>query len=252
MSTRIPSSTLFLVFLLLTTAFVSQVMAQKLPATGQLLVSVTDSWNSKSGSMKAFHWDGKKWKPSFNSSIPVLYGRNGLAWGRGVTPVPEDGPQKREGDGKAPAGYFRVPKVFGYATKLPAGSKGVDYRQVTRWDAWIDDPSNPYYNQHYVADPKKGVPSWFESQKMRHGDYAYTWLIEIQHNSNPPKPGAGSAIFFHIRRGANRYTSGCTTMKESDLVKVIKWLNPKANPHYVLLPKAEYEKLKVPWNLPEF
>ena len=39
---------------------------------------------------------------------------------------------------------------------------------------------------------------------MRSGDFAYHWLIEIRHNSDPPVPGAGSAIFFHIRRGVNQ------------------------------------------------
>ena len=201
--------------------------------------------------MKAFQWDGKQWKESFDSPVSVLFGRSGLAWGRGVMAVPASGSHKKEGDGKAPAGYFAVPKVFGYASKLPRGSNGIPYREVTRWDAWIDDPRNPYYNKHYVADPKN-PPSWFNSQKMRHGDFAYEWLIEIQHNANPPKAGAGSAIFFHIRRGPGRYTSGCTTMLESDLVRVIKWLDPKLKPHYVLLPRAEYEKLKGPWNLPDF
>ncbi|MGY8640486.1 MAG: L,D-transpeptidase family protein [Verrucomicrobiales bacterium] len=221
------------------------------PPTGQILLSVPNSWNSKTGKLKAFHWDGKEWKQSFKSSIDVLYGRNGLAWGRGVMPAPSGGSVKKEGDGKAPAGFFAVPKVLGYAGKLPGGSKGIPYRSVTKWDAWIDDPKNPYYNKHYVADPGN-VPSWFNSQKMRHGDFAYEWLIQIDHNANTPKPGAGSAIFFHVRRGPSRYTSGCTTMRKEQLEEIIKWLNPEMKPHYVLLPRAEYEKLKGPWNLPEF
>ncbi len=85
---------------------------------------------------------------------------------------------------------------------------------------------------------------------MRHNDFAYRWLVEIRHNSDPPEPGAGSAIFFHIRRGVDRPTAGCTTMAESDLVKMIRWLRAAKNPHYALLPKTEYLAKWQAWGLP--
>src|SRR5438309_2057552 len=87
-------------------------------------------------------------------------------------------------------------------------------------------------------------------EKMRSGDFAYRWLIEIRHNSDPPVPGAGSAIFFHIRRGVNRPTTGCTTMAEPDLVRIITWLRAPRHPCYALLPAAEYDKKWQAWNLP--
>ena len=86
---------------------------------------------------------------------------------------------------------------------------------------------------------------------MRHNDFAYRWLVEIRHNSDPPVPGAGSAIFFHIRRGLNRPTSGCTTMAEGDLVRLITWLRADSHPCYALLPAAEYRKKWRFWNLPD-
>ena len=85
---------------------------------------------------------------------------------------------------------------------------------------------------------------------MRSGDFAYHWLVEIRHNSDPPVPGAGSAIFFHIRRGVNRATTGCTTMAEPELVKMISWLRAARHPCYVLLPADEYEKKWHGWDLP--
>src|SRR5207302_1340811 len=81
-----------------------------------------------------------------------------------------------------------------------------------------DDPRSPNYNRHIVIDPKD-PPENYTHEKMRSGDFAYHWLVEIRHNSDPPVPGAGSAIFFHIRRGVNRATTGCTTMAEPELVK---------------------------------
>ena len=93
-------------------------------------------------------------------------------------------------------------------------------------------------------------PPWFEKQKMRHNDFAYRWLIEVRHNSDPPAPGDGSAIFFHIRRGETRPTAGCTTMAENDLVRVIRWLRATRKPCYALLPTSEYDAKSKVWNLP--
>jgi L,D-peptidoglycan transpeptidase YkuD (ErfK/YbiS/YcfS/YnhG family) len=85
---------------------------------------------------------------------------------------------------------------------------------------------------------------------MRGGDFAYRWLVEIRHNSDPPVPGDGSAIFFHIRRGVNRPTTGCTTMAEQDLVRLITWLREAKHPCYALLTRADYSAKWQSWNLP--
>ena len=64
-------------------------------------------------------------------------------------------------------------------------------------------------------------------------------------------PGAGSAIFFHIRRGESRPTSGCTTMAEPELVKLVTWLREAGHPQYVLLPWNEYQEKWRAWGLPD-
>jgi L,D-peptidoglycan transpeptidase YkuD (ErfK/YbiS/YcfS/YnhG family) len=153
-----------------------------------------------------------------------------------------------ERDGRAPAGVFRIGKIYTYDSALPSGAD-YPFRTVSRADAWIDDVTHPNYNQHVVVDPAS-PPAWFEKQKMRHGDFAYRWLIEIRHNSDPPVPGAGSAIFFHIRRGVARPSAGCTTMAENDLVSLIQWLRADRRPHYALLPQSEYLAKWKDWGLP--
>jgi L,D-peptidoglycan transpeptidase YkuD (ErfK/YbiS/YcfS/YnhG family) len=85
---------------------------------------------------------------------------------------------------------------------------------------------------------------------MRLGDFAYEFLLEIRHNSDPPLAGQGSAIFFHIRRGPEKPSHGCTTMARPDLVNLIQWLDARAHPHYVLLPRAPYQEWQGRWGLP--
>ena len=215
----------------------------------QLLVATAPDWNSMQGELRLFERPrGGKWTQQ-GAAIPVLFGKNGLAWGTGLAGQDEQGPRKKERDGRAPAGVFRIGKVYTYDSALPKGAN-FPFHQVTTADAWVDDPMHPDYNRHVRIPDPENPPAWFEKQKMRHNDFAYRWLVEIRHNSDPPVAGDGSAIFFHIRRGETRATAGCTTMAESDLVRVIKWLKADRRPCYALLPVREYTAKMQSWNLP--
>ena len=220
------------------------------PEVRQIVVGTAPDWNSMHGRLQCFERaPGGSWKASLGP-IPVLFGKNGLAWGRGVEGTSEAGTHKAERDGRAPAGVFDIGKVYTYDSSLPAGAD-YPYHQVTTSDAWVDDPKLPNYNKFITIPDPAHPPDWFEKMKMRHGDFAYRWLVEIRHNSDSPQPGAGSAIFFHIRRGENRPTSGCTTMAEGELAKLIRWLRATDHPQYVLLPSEEYAKKWREWNLPD-
>lgn len=215
----------------------------------QLIVAVAPDWNSMRGQLQRFERSGSgPWRP-VGTAIPVLFGKNGLAWGRGLAGQDETGRHKKERDGRAPAGLFRIGKIYTYDASLPGGAD-FPFHQVGQADAWIDDPTRSDYNRFVtIADPDH-PPPWFAKEKMRHNDFAYRWLVEIRHNSDPPQPNEGSAIFFHIRRGAARPTAGCTTMAEGELVNLIKWLREDRHPCYALLPRSVYAEKTRDWNLP--
>jgi L,D-peptidoglycan transpeptidase YkuD (ErfK/YbiS/YcfS/YnhG family) len=233
-------------------ALSSQARAAELDANvGQLIISIAADWDASRGKLQCFERDtaadGGAWR-AVSKPIAVLYGKSGLAWGRGVLGAVEAGRKKIEGVGRAPAGVFALGTIYGYDEKLPDGAD-YPFHRVTSADAWVEDPTLPEYNRHVVVD-LRDPPPWFEKQKMRLGDPAYRWLVEIRHNADPALAGAGSAIIFHIRRGENRTTAGCTTMAENDLVTMIRWLRVEKHPHYVLLPWTEYERVWRAWKLP--
>src|SRR5215471_18343606 len=130
----------------------------------QLIIAVAPDWNSMRGKMQLFERSRGDWSP-VNASIPVLFGKSGLAWGSGIAGQDEPGLHKKERDGRAPAGIFAIGKVFGYEAKLPPGGD-YPYHQVSEGDIWSDDPRSPNYNRHIVIDPKN-PPDNYTHEKMR-------------------------------------------------------------------------------------
>ncbi|MEP7078212.1 MAG: L,D-transpeptidase family protein [Chthoniobacterales bacterium] len=214
----------------------------------QLIVGVAPDWNSMNGRLQMFDRRGGHWIAA-GPAWHVLFGKKGLAWGSGLAGQDESGLRKKERDGRAPAGIFRIGRIYTYDAQLPDGAD-FPFHQVTGADAWVDDSRLPQYNRFVTIDDPAHPPAWFEKQKMRHNDFAYRWLVEIRHNSDPPVAGEGSAIFFHIRRGVDRPTAGCTTMAERDLVHLITHLRELQKPCYALMPSAEYARNWEAWNLP--
>jgi len=215
----------------------------------QIVISIAPDWSASQGTLQRYERGPEGGWRRVGERVPVLYGKNGLAWGRGVRGTEELGQRKREGDGRSPAGVFAIGTIYGNDARLPDGAD-FPFHQVTARDAWPDDPQNPFYNQHVTVEPAQ-PPAWFAAQRMRTGDPAYRWRVEIRHNADPIEPGAGSATFFHIRRGETRRTSGCTTMAEPALQDLVVWLRAAAKPHYVLLPREEYERRWQAWGLPQ-
>ncbi len=220
-------------------------MASSLPE--QMVLSIASDWKAHTGKLQFFERSGGKWVVG-SPVISVLYGKSGLAWGRGLLGTGEPGPQKAERDKRAPAGVFEIGKVYTFDPALPEGAR-YPFHTVTKQCAWIDDPAHPDYNRHVEVDAAN-PPAWFERQKMKHDDPAHRWLIEIRHNADPPVSGAGSAIFFHNRRGPNRASAGCTVMAEENMVRMLRWLRAEAHPRYALLTKDEYLRRWKAWGLP--
>jgi len=245
---RAAFSSFFALILGMTGAAISTARSAALPADcRQLIVGTAETWDSNVGYIQCFEREGRGWR-AVSQPQRVLFGKNGLAWGIGVAGQDESGLRQAEGDKRAPAGIFEIGKVYTYSQSLPDGAN-YPFHTVTAADAWVEDPSLPDYNRHVRID-LSNPPAWFKKQQMKQDDFAHAWKIEIRHNADPPLPGHGSAIFFHIQRGPNRHSAGCTTMPQPAILSIIRWLRADAHPHYALLPKAEYLERWKKWGLP--
>jgi L,D-peptidoglycan transpeptidase YkuD (ErfK/YbiS/YcfS/YnhG family) len=229
----------------------SSLFASPVPDNSRaLLVAIPDSWNSRHASLQLYRRASARdaWVKT-NTPIPVHLGRRGLAWGRGLHPA-QPGLQKREGDGKSPAGLFLLGNIlYGYADRSPI--PGWRYRQVTDRDLWIEEPSSPLYNRHLILSAHEPFPPDHHYHLMRQADPAHALKLFIRHNAQPDiKPGAGSAIFFHLCRANDAVTTGCTSMEEPAFRTLLESFLPKDESVYVLVPRAEYDRLKAAWKLP--
>jgi L,D-peptidoglycan transpeptidase YkuD (ErfK/YbiS/YcfS/YnhG family) len=173
-----------------------------------------------------------------------------LVWGLGLHPNAGKAVIKTEGDGRTPAGVFRIGGTWGSDAAIRKHEK-LPYRQVTTRDLWVEDPASESYNRHLIL-PHEPATAWEKKQQMKQNDAAHRLKLFIAHNA-PPKvvKGAGSSIFFHIwRNGGASATAGCTTMEEARLRALIASIDPTQQPLYVILPAAEYQQFRAAWKLP--
>ncbi len=224
--------------------------------TRQLIIGIAPEKNSSHVTLSIFEKNNNTWQQTSKSWKGRL-GRNGLAWGIGLHPKNLAGISKKEGDGRSPAGIFRIGSesgfAFGYAPSINKIST-LPYKQITTKDLWVEDPSSPYYNRHLLISHQPKT-TWEKKAQMRQDDYAHSLKLFIAHNEGTAKkpaiPNAGSSIFFHIWRAAgSKATAGCTTMQADLLKNLISKTDPNKKPVYVLLTSADYKKYKATWKLP--
>ena len=137
-----------------------------LAATTEIIVVTTSEWNSPEGTLRRYErrTSHDKWN-AVGQPIAVTVGKNGLGWGSGVVGLDElmrdaADPDKKEGDGKAPAGIFRLGKAFGYAAQSQAGWK-MPYTSLSPAVECVDDSSSRFYNK--VVDRGTVSPDWHSS-----------------------------------------------------------------------------------------
>lgn len=238
--------------MLLALAFAAPVAAADLPWSNaqQMIVVVTADFDANQGSLTTWTRAGQTWKAAA-AATPVTVGTHGSAWGLGLHPV-QSGVQKREGDGKAPAGVFELGDAFGYAAKLPTALRYVAM-QDSHW--CIDVPASALYNRIVDAEQVGDDAVQGSTEPMRRdvhaeGDQRYREGFVIRHNPQNIA-GAGSCIFAHLWKAPDEPTAGCTAMDDAAMRTLLGWLDAGRHPVFVLLPRAEYDRLKRDWHLPD-
>ncbi|MDT7688993.1 MAG: hypothetical protein QOE46_1752 [Acidobacteriota bacterium] len=216
----------------------------------QLIVVTTRDWDSVQGTLRRFERKSTRgvWR-QVGAEFPIVVGRGGLGWGDGLTEEARgDGPLKKEGDGRAPAGVFTLGTAFGFASARAADWLRLSYTSLAPTTECVDDVASRHYNT-IVDRGTVGVVDWNSSERMRSVE-GYRWGLVVEHNAAPPVAGRGSCIFMHIWAGPEKGTAGCTAMEKPNLEGLLRWLDTRKRPLLVQLPRAEYARLRTTWQLP--
>jgi L,D-peptidoglycan transpeptidase YkuD (ErfK/YbiS/YcfS/YnhG family) len=166
---------------------------------------------------------------------PVVLGRGGLGWAWNQTDLARQGePTKREGDGRTPAGVFRIGSAFGFSSS----GVGKDYLPLKRDGSFcVDDIRSTHYNE---IVPKAAVGAGVTGETMS-AISLYRRGLRVNFPTNREKQG-GSCIFIHVWRKPDSPTLGCVALRESDVTELQTWAT-EAPALIAILPQSAFDRL---------
>jgi L,D-peptidoglycan transpeptidase YkuD (ErfK/YbiS/YcfS/YnhG family) len=188
-------------------------------ATRQVIVVSADGYGSTTATLEAFDKLGGAWRPAFGA-MTARVGSRGFA------------DRKVEGDLKTPTGVYAIGgTMYGIAA-----SPGVRYayHRLVPDDYWNENPATPGYNS-FEHGPNPGGAS--EALWQISPQYDYFAVINYNIPVVAADPPRGSGIFLHVMV-PGRATAGCVSLTVTDLLAVLRWLDPAASPRIVLAPRS--------------
>jgi len=169
--------------------------------------------------------------------------------GNGFSPAAS----RRQGTSTTPAGTFAIPWAFG--TRADPGTE-LPYRKVDGNDWWPYDPRDP--STYNVWQPRRmGAAAWRTSwaedlssfgRQYRHAaviDYNLPTGVHTAGGQQvadvPADTRRGGGIFLHIDRPGS--TSGCVSVVQADMVRILRWLDPDKRPVIVMGPRSQITRM---------
>ena len=132
---------------------------------------------------------------------------------------------KKEGDHASPLGAYRLRTVYWRPDRVARPVTDLPTIPIRKGLGWCDAPGHPLYNR-----PVR-LPFAPSHEVMRREDRAYDVVVTLDHNADPPVPGAGSAVFIHLTKtleGPLSPTEGCVALRESVLRTLLSRCGPGA------------------------
>jgi L,D-peptidoglycan transpeptidase YkuD (ErfK/YbiS/YcfS/YnhG family) len=191
--------------------------------TKQVIVVRASGFGTSVGTLQAFDKRDGVWTPAFGR-MPARLGSKGFT------------DAMAEGTPGTPTGVYPIGgTMYGIAAN-PGVRYG--YHRLAENDWWNENPATAGYNSFvHGADP--GGPS--EALWQVDPQYRYFAVINYNIPVREADPPGGSGIFLHVMI-PGRPTAGCVAVAESDLVRVLRWLDPAAKPRIVMAPSGELDR----------
>ena len=126
--------------------------------------------------------------------------------------------RKREGDGAAPIGQWRVREVLYRPDRVGRPRTALPVRAIRKHDGWCDAPDDRNYNR-----PVR-LPYPASAERLWRRDELYDVVVVLAYNDHPRARGRGSAIFMHVARPDYAPTQGCVALARAHLLRLLERL----------------------------
>jgi L,D-peptidoglycan transpeptidase YkuD (ErfK/YbiS/YcfS/YnhG family) len=189
----------------------------------QVIVVASPGTRSTHATARTYDRSGDGWR-IVRRAMPARLGRNGLS-------VPT---RRHAGDGTTPMGNHGF--VYGFGSRPDPGMTGFRWRRVVNGSCWAG--TRRHYNRWVDRRPCNPADENLFSNARR----AYRYAVVIDFNYAHPVYRRGSGIFLHVTKGGP--TAGCVSLREPDLLAVLRWMRPGAR--IVIGTRAYLESLRRP------
>jgi len=138
--------------------------------------------------------------------MPARIGRNGLSRAS----------HRHAGDGTTPIGNYGF--VYDFGSRADPGVNGFKWRKLVPGSCWAG--TRRKYNRWVHRTPCASA----DEDLWANAGVAYRYASVIDFNYRDPVYGRGAGIFLHVQQ--DRATAGCVSLRESDLLPVLRWMRP--------------------------
>jgi L,D-peptidoglycan transpeptidase YkuD (ErfK/YbiS/YcfS/YnhG family) len=211
---RTPIAALLVLLLALAPAAAAKVPAvspdgmRGLDDASQVIEIATKGMGSTTGTARTYQRaEGGAWK-IVRRAMPAYVGVHGLS-----RPT-----RRHSGDGTTPIGNYGF--VYGFGSKPNPGLGGFGWKKLVPGTCWAGTQRR--YNRWVHRTPCNPA----DENLWSNSGVAYRYAAVIDFNYKKPVYGRGSGIFLHVQKG--RPTAGCVSLRESDLIAVLRWMRPGA------------------------
>jgi L,D-peptidoglycan transpeptidase YkuD (ErfK/YbiS/YcfS/YnhG family) len=185
-------------------------------SASQVITVVASSTGSTTATLQAWDKVGSGWT-AHGAAITAHVGSAGLST------------HPSESVSATPIGSFALNRAFGYDTNP---GTALSYHQTTSADWWISQ-EGPLYNTMQTCSSSCGFTQGDPNEHLSTTRPQYAYAVVIEYNTTPPiVAGAGSAFFLHVTDGTP--TAGCVAIPQANLVSIMQWLNPAAQPRILI------------------
>jgi len=172
------------------------------------------------------------WKPD-GGPVTAIIGHNGMGWAHAFRSFAKEGePVKVDGDKKAPAGFYKIGRPFGFEP-----SRLKDYLRLAPGTICVDDPKSRAYN---TITMREKVGDRVHGENMSHvPDYSRGLVVDYPTDAHNR---AGSCIFIHNWLPGKTGTAGCVAVRAPAVIKLQEFAQGGAV--MAVLPKQAMDRFK--------